>query len=235
MSAVLERDIRFSEPLYTPDEAATYLRVPASTFETWVKGYKRHRSSGRDTVSAGFVHALPQTRPGQPTIPFVGLAEGLAARAFKDAGVPTSEIREAMPIIERTLGIDYALASRKIYVEGGRILLDYAEETKKHELAVVRTQQGVLYEVLKRYLQRVTYDAEGYALRIVLPGGERDVLEIDPSYSFGKPVLIRGNARMVDLLDRFAAGESVEEIADDFEVESRDVVDIVRDYYCAKR
>ncbi len=234
MSAVLERDIRFSEPLYTPDEAAQYLRLPASTFETWVKGYSRRRLTGHATVSPGFVHALPSTRPGQPIIPFIGLAEGLAARAFKDAGVPTHEIRDVLPIIQQELGVEYALATKRIYTDGHRILLDYAKQSSKPELAVVRSQQGVIYEVLQRYLRRVEYDSSGYASRLTLPGSERDVLTIDPNYSFGKPVVIQGNARMVDILDRFAAGESVEEIADDFEVEPRDVVDIVRDYYRAK-
>lgn len=234
MSAVLERDARFTEPLYTVLETAEYLRLPRQTLETWVKGYARERPTGKTTVGSSFIHAEPPMK-GRPNIPFIGFAEAYAARALKDAGVPTAEIRRVLPMLEEEIGIEYALASRHLYVEGGRILFNYAKRSDEQQLAVVLTQQGVLNHTLEQYLQRITFDREGYAQSMVLPGTQRDVVEVDPMISYGRPVLIRGNARMVDILDRFQAGDLPREIADDFEVSEDDVTEVLRVFYCAPR
>lgn len=235
MSALLESDRRFTEPLYTTEEAAEYLRLPRSTFETWVRGYERDRRSGVRTLGSSFIHSAQKAGVGRPEIPFIGLAEGMAARAMKDARVPIREIRQVLPMLEREIGIEYALASKRLYFEGRRILFDYARSTEKPELAVFVTKQGVIAETLSQYMRLLSFDDAGYATRLVLPGTERDVVEVDPEVAFGKPVLVRGNARMVDVLDRFGAGDSPSEIADDFEVEEQDVIEIVRVFYCRDR
>jgi uncharacterized protein (DUF433 family) len=232
LSAVLERDRRFTEPLYTVEEAAEYLRLPRQTLATWVRGYQQSRPSGNPTAGEAFIHAAPKSGVGRPEIPFIGLAEGMAARAMRDIGVSTREIRQVLPMLERELGIEYALASRRLYFEGRRILFDYATTSDRHELAVFVTKQGVLAETLAGYMRRLTFDAEGYASRLVLPGTEGDVVEVDPEIAFGKPTLVRGNARMVDVLDRFAAGDSPREIANDFEIEEDDVTEVIRVFYC---
>jgi uncharacterized protein (DUF433 family) len=238
MSALLERDRRFSEPLYTLNEAAEYLRVAPATFKTWVRGYERERDTGPKTVGSAFIHAIdapPSNIVGRPVLPFIGLAEGLAARALKDAGLPTHEIRSLLPRLESDIGIEYALASRRLYVEGGRLLVNYAKKLKPPEMAVFRDQQGVIADTLMDYLKLVTYDREGYAERMTLPGTDRDVVEVDPTVAFGKPILINGNARMIDILDRFGAGDEPHDIAEDFEVEADDVIEIIRAFYCRQR
>ena len=41
---------------------------------------------------------------------------------------------------------------------------------------------------------------------------------VDPARSFGAPIFERGGARVSDVLDRFWAGESLAELADEFGV-----------------
>jgi uncharacterized protein (DUF433 family) len=236
MSAALEEDLRFTEPLYTLEEAAGYLRVPRTTFDTWAHGYSRTRESGKDTIAPPVLQSAAEAAgKGRPVLPFIGLAQGMAVRALKDAGVPMREIREVVPILEREIGVEYALATRRLYVEGGRILTDYAASHEAPQLAVVRTQQGVFKAALASYLRLVTFDTAGYAEKFILPGTESDVVEVDPHVAFGKPMLIRGNARMIDLLDRFQAGDLPSDIAEDFEVPESDVMELIRVFYCAPR
>jgi hypothetical protein len=45
-------DARFAKPLYTVAEASSYLGVPRSTFDTWVRGYTL-RPAGRPVVQGG--------------------------------------------------------------------------------------------------------------------------------------------------------------------------------------
>jgi uncharacterized protein (DUF433 family) len=69
-------DPRFTDPLYTVAEASRFLGVPASTLGTWSKGYVR-QPSGRSTVRGDPIITSIAKDPGEPTIPFGGLAEAM--------------------------------------------------------------------------------------------------------------------------------------------------------------
>ena len=79
-------DSRFTVPLYTVAEAARFLGVPASTMGTWAKGYVR-RPAGRAPVEGAPIVTSLAAGPRFPTVPFVGLAEGMVVAAFRRAGV----------------------------------------------------------------------------------------------------------------------------------------------------
>lgn len=51
-------DVRFTGPLYTVGEAATFLRVPRSTMATWAGGYTRRRLGGASTKAGPVVTAF---------------------------------------------------------------------------------------------------------------------------------------------------------------------------------
>ncbi|HEX4467357.1 MAG TPA: DUF433 domain-containing protein [Solirubrobacteraceae bacterium] len=65
-------------------------------------------------------------------------------------------------------------------------------------------------------------------MRLVSPATTRPVVIVDPDRSFGQPIFIRGGVRVEDVLDRWRAGESLAEVADDFAVPSGDVEDVLR-------
>jgi hypothetical protein len=54
---------------------------------------------------------------GYPTVPFVGLAEGMLQAAFRQAGVSLQHIRRAVAVLEREIGVDHALASKRLYTD----------------------------------------------------------------------------------------------------------------------
>lgn len=84
-------DLRFDVPLYTVEEAARFLGVPRSTFTTWAHSYVRNRDGQREVRTTPLITAMPA--PARlPRIPFVGLAEGMVAAAFRKAGVSMQHI-----------------------------------------------------------------------------------------------------------------------------------------------
>lgn len=91
-------DLRFDVPLYTVEEAASFLGVPRSTFTTWAYGYVRRPGGQREVRGAPLITAIPAA-PRLPRIPFVGLAEGMVAAAFRKAGVPMQHIRRSLQIL----------------------------------------------------------------------------------------------------------------------------------------
>ena len=75
----------------------------------------------------------------------MGLAEVLAA--LRRSGVPMQRIRPALQAIEAEIGLEHALASRRLFTDGVELLFDYADAHIAGELlsslVVVRSGQRV--------------------------------------------------------------------------------------------
>lgn len=221
-------DLRFDVPLYTIEEAASFLGVPRSTFTTWAHGYVRRTADRREVRASPLISAV-QAPSRLPRIPFVGLAEGMVAAAFRKAGVSMQHLRRSLLVLQQQLGVEHALASGRLYTDGSSILYDYATRHGDEEiLTVVLSGQRVFSDVIRDYLQRITYGHDDWAERVVLPITPRHVVEVDPRRAFGQPVFVRGGARMKDVLDRFRAGEPLASVARDFDLEPNDLEDVIR-------
>jgi uncharacterized protein (DUF433 family) len=226
---------RFSEPLYTIAEAARIIDVPASTLATWAQGYER-RFADRSPVSGSpVVSYVAPVSARQPSIPFVGLAEALVLAAFRRSGVPMQRIRPAVDVLRQELGVDHALASRRLYTDGAEVLFDYGERHRQTdegvsalELVIVRSGQRVFVDAITAYLNRIEYGADGYASLIRVPAYERAAVVADPERAFGSPIFERGGARVDDVLERFWAGESLEDLEREFGVPVEQLEDVLR-------
>lgn len=226
----MKHDQRFDTPLYTLAEAARVLDVPPTTFQTWSRGYIRHRQSGPDVQGEPMVTDVGAA-PGTATIPFIGLAEGFVLAAVRKQGVPLQRIRPAIKVLRAELGVAHALASRKLYTDGAEILFDYASATgdeTARELVVVRHGQRVFTEVFEHYLNRITFAEDGFAQRLLLPQYHVAHVIVDPRFGFGQPTFLHGRARLEDVLGRFWAGDALTDIAADFGVPEADLEDVVR-------
>lgn len=104
-------DLRFTGPLYTVSEAASYLGVPRSTFSSWLRvastsAPQRPALNGRPLVTS--------IEGSRLTVPFVGLAEGMVVAAFRDTGLPLARIRPALERLAGVCGPDHPLASERL-------------------------------------------------------------------------------------------------------------------------
>ena len=95
-------------------------------------------------------------------------------------------------------------------------------------LTVVRTGQRQFAEVVRDYLKRITYGDDGWASRVRLPAYQHADVVVDPRRAFGMPLVVHGGARVEDLVDRFVAGDTLADIAEDFGVPEPEVEDVVR-------
>ncbi|GGL46369.1 DUF433 domain-containing protein [Planomonospora parontospora] len=222
---------RFTTPLYGIAEAAGYLAVPASTFTTWAFGYERRQRDGRTVHGEPVITARRPGRPNQASVPFIGLAEGYALAAFRQAGVPLQRIRPAVDALQRELGLEHALASRRLFTDGAEVLYDYAEhvgDDSTRELVVVRNNQRVFTEVVASYLRRVDFAVDGYAEVITLPQYRVADVRVDADHAFGRPRFARGGAKLEDVIDLFQAGEPVDVVAEEFGLSRQEVEDVLR-------
>lgn len=214
-------DLRLARPLFTLRETAGYLAVPKSTIHDWVRP-----AGDRPPL----ITACPR-RGTQATVPFIGFAEAYVLAGFRRAGVPLQRIRPAVERLSRTIGMEHALASQSLYTDGAEVLYDYAAERDDGdllELVVVRTGQHQFSEIVRDYLKRITYGSDGWASCVRLPSYGRAEVVVNPGIAFGLPLVVHGGARVEDLVDRFVAGDSVADIADDFGVPPEEVEDVIR-------
>jgi uncharacterized protein (DUF433 family) len=232
--AVSTTDIRFDTPLYTAADAARAVGVSPATLLNWAKGYTRRRPGKAVVKGAPVVTSLPSAGPHQPTIPFVGLSEALVLAAVRRSGVPLQRVRPALEVLSKDLGIDHALASKRLYSHGAEILFDYAERSSDpdaplvRQLLVVRNQQRVFSEIVDQYLQLIDYASDGYARLVRLPGYREAEIVADPVRSFGQPIFSHGGARVTDVLERFWSGDDLDTLVDEFGVARSELEDVVR-------
>jgi uncharacterized protein (DUF433 family) len=214
-------DPRVARAAFTLRETAGYLGLPGSTMHSWA----RPTGGARPLITCFRAHGR------EATVPFIGFAEAYVLAAFRRAGVPMQRIRPAVEVLSSGIGIEHALASERLYTDGAEVLYDYASAEGDEDLGgltVVRTNQRQFQEVVRDYLKRITYGEDGWASRVRLPIYGRADVVVDPRRAFGMPVVVHGGARVEDLVDRFVAGDTIADIADDFGVPETEVEDVVR-------
>jgi uncharacterized protein (DUF433 family) len=230
-----EGDIRLSVPLYSMAEAARYLGLRRTTFATWAKGYTRRTEAGRHITKEPVVTSLPAPFRGGPSVPFIGLAEGLVLAAFRQAHVPLQQIRPALDFLRAEVGMEHALASQRLYLAGAELLWDYAQHDDAdpqaargvRELVSIRSGQRVFTEVVDRYLRLISYADDGLVERLQLPGYDTALVGVDPRLNFGQPYFIHSGVRIENVLSRHRAGEPIEDLADDYGIPADEIADAI--------
>lgn len=214
-------DFRFTEPLYTIQEAAYFLRRPLTTVRHWV-----HGQAGVEAL----VSSTPSPIRREAELPFIGLAEALVVSFLRRRGITMGKIRRALDELAKEMTLDYALASQRLNTDGVEVFFKYAEATEDAEvghMAEVIKQQYVLGGILDDGMTIVSFSADGWAGRLVLPFGDRELIEVDPRRGFGKPLFINGGAPLMSVLDRLTAKDSVKSVAKDFDVPTEDIEDLL--------
>lgn len=211
-------DLRVVHALFTLRESSAYLDLPVSTLHSWA----------RPKTAEPLVTVFP--RAGRSaTVPFVGFAEAYVLSALRKAGVPMQRIRPAVARLHEEIGLEHALASKRVYTDGAEVIFDYAERSDDEAmLAVVRTGQRQFEQVIRGYLKRIAYGDDGWAARLRLPAYAAAKVVVNPRQSFGQPLVVHGGARVEDLVDRFQAGDGFTDIAADFGVPPAEVEDVIR-------
>ena len=207
-------------PAYTQHEAAALVGTPPETFRRWARGY----TTGSGTRISPFVTAAEGRGY---TVPFVGLAEAWIVRAFSTAGVPTVRIRSAVEQLRKQIGLEHALVSEQLATDGADILWDMQKtDGLDTRLIVVRNNQAVFGEVVREHLKRIDY-RDGFAGTLHFPRSDGADLTVDPTVNYGQPTLTRYGVRASDIRERVAAGDTIDEVAHDFDVPRATVSNLV--------
>lgn len=189
-------------PAYQVNEAARYARITTQTIRNWQKAYK-----GGPAVAY---------REKGAALSYFQLVEVAFVAVMRRMGLKLDVIKNAREYIAQQLNSEFPFVEHRFKVDGQRIIMDLAQfvtGAPKDKLVVV-SEGGQLawQEILGRKFEEFDYK-KGLAVRWHVAGRGSPIL-IDPQIAFGAPA-IRGIPTWA-IKGRDTAGESLEDIADDF-------------------
>jgi uncharacterized protein (DUF433 family) len=212
-------------PAYSFGEAAHYLSMPTATLRAWCVGQKQ--GNKRDFVR--LIALDGETREG---LSFLNLVEAhVLASIRRTHNVSLVKVRAALDYVKRELKIDRPLLSPKFQTDGVDLFVE-----ELNNLLNVTTHVYSFEEIMRAYLKRIRRDVEGVPIKLY-PFLRKDdsqkpeapsPVEIDPRVAFGRPVLSGRSVPTAVLADRFKAGDSIEDLAGDFEVTSFVIQEAIR-------
>lgn len=212
------------QPAYSLAEAARYLKLPAATLRSWVVG----RAYPKGESVATFRPLLKPARKHPPLLSFYNLIEAHVLRSLRtDHGVAIRELRRAIAYAERTLKIERLLLNKDLRTHAGEVFLD--EYGKLISLST--SGQMAMRRLLEEHLKRVEWDQWQFPVRLypyvsAEPTTERPIA-IDPDIAFGRPVVIRAGVSTEAIAGRIDAGETVEALAEDYDLKPEEIEEAV--------
>jgi uncharacterized protein (DUF433 family) len=211
------RDVRY-EPAYQLSEAARYIHVPKQTVWNWFRGL--NDKPVLDLASSDH----------QTYVSFMGLAEAHVLSSMRTKhGVPLQRIRRALDHLKRRFNSEHPLVEFEFQTDG----LDLFVEEIGSLTNVSRYGQTGMRDVLKLYLSRIDRGDDGLPVRLYpftqnkIESDPR-IIVIDPSVSFGRPMIRRTGITTSAVAERFKSGESIASLADDFNREPAEIEAAIR-------
>ena len=225
-----ETQMKSNEPremaAYSIGEAAHYLRIPVATLRSWVRGRYYPTEQGRSF----FKPLIELPDPNLASLSFVNLVEAHVLDAIRrEHNVPLPKVRAALDYVNHHFRDPHPLATHQFQTDGVDLFLSRFEKL----IAVSQAGQLAMKEMLAAHLRRVEHDASGLAVRLYPFTRKRDVDEpkiivIDPYISFGRPAIARRGIATSIVAERYKAGESIDELAQDYDCDRGQVEEAVR-------
>ena len=210
-------------PTYTISEAAHYLSVPAATIRYW--------SVGRGS----YLPLIDVPSPGPPTlVSFLNLTELHVLSALRRKHqVKMPAVREAIEHLSRLaqtpIDARHPLVSRVLATDGVHVFTDYYGQL----INLSRSGQAVIREVIAGALKRIERDPGGIPINLY-PFTRHSVRNapalvlIDPALAGGRPVIAGTGLATQIIAERYKLGESISDLADDYERPGTEIEEAIR-------
>jgi uncharacterized protein (DUF433 family) len=198
-------------PAYAVKDAARYSNTKPTTVNDWYYGNSP---------------ILTPKEQGKP-LSYMQLIEVAFVAFFRRLGISMQRIRKSKDYVAQNFAVEYPFVQYRFKTEGHHILMEYLKLEPSHEFdknnLIVTDSKGQLAwgNVISEKFAEFEYEHE-LALRWH-PAGTTSAVLIDPRIAFGAP-MVNGVPTWA-IRGRWIAGESIEEIEDDFSLDKNFIID----------
>lgn len=199
----------YKDAMLNVNDAALYLALPKSTLADW----------RRDEI----IHGVPAAHRGWPNLPFVGVVEAFVLRRLRAVGFQRRQITEAAEGIRREFGDEYGLARPGVgHDEGVEIFIRIGGDLYR-----AKDRQQAIRETVKDFRECIHWNGDEPE-RLRLP--ELGNVFLDPRFGWGQPTLASSKVPVQSVVGLWYAGESLETIAAEFDMDPAEVDGLVRSW-----
>lgn len=202
--------------IYTVPDAARLSRVTQRRIRYWLKGIPSEEAP--ETTDRRLWRGELCPIDDKLALGFLDLQEVRFIDAFLKAGVSWHLLRKAHGIARRRYDIEHPLCTRSFVTDGSHIIEEIAEVSDDIAYEEVVQGQRVFPKVIQPFLRELEFADDDQLVRWWPLGKERAVV-LDPCRQFGQPITARSGIATDILREAVTAGQTVEEIADWYEVD----------------
>ena len=214
---------------YTSREAARYVRLPLRTVQNWAFGF---RTYGGDPL----IHVAD---PERHLLSFWNVAElhvlGALRRYHR---ISPKKLRVVIRYLEETFKSPHPLLTAQMLTDGVSVFVERAGKL----INATRSGQLAMRELMEAHLQRIDQDVDGLAIRLfpfvrhdphtarsleMLPD-EPKIISLDPRVRFGRPVIVGTSIPTEEVAERFRAGDTCRQLADEYGQSSHQIEEAIR-------
>jgi uncharacterized protein (DUF433 family) len=221
-------------PLYGVFEASRYLQIPENTLRSWVSGRAYPLRSGGSRRSEPVIELADREHL---RLSFNNLTEAHVLDALRrQYQVELPQIRRAVNYLREQFQTPHPLVHHRMLTDGRHVFVEAAGI--EDVINASRHGQLAMRDVIGLHLRRVEWDVDGFVARLypftrsrrtpTEAGSQPLVVTMDPRVQFGRPVLKRSAAPTAVIADRYKAGESIADLAEDYGEEPLNIEEAVR-------
>ena len=221
-------------PLYSVFDASRYLQIPENTLRSWVSGRAYPLRSGGSRRSEPIIELAD---PANSRLSFNNLTEAHVLDALRrQYQVELPHIRRAVKYLREQFRTQHPLVHHQMLTDRKHVFIEAAG--LKDVINASRHGQLAMRDVIGLHLQRVEWDKDGFVARLYpftrsrrTPAEEAQqprLVTMDPRVEFGRPVLKSSAVPTAVIADRYKAGESIADLAEDYGEEPLNIEEAVR-------
>lgn len=210
---------------YTLPDAAKLLRIPIPRLRTWVIGRTvPDRSSGRKKIyPAGTIktHGIARDRHFN----FYTLVELFTLAHLRGLGVSLRVLKQARRELADREKTQHPFALEGLLTDRKKLLFDLGEEAL---LELGAGGQTSFEQILAPFCIRLDFDATTRMACRYHPMGKDKPIVVDPARAFGRPIIIGTSIATENVAALIRGGETVEDVASDFDLAPETVSEVWR-------
>ncbi len=203
--------------------------LPPGTVKAWCFGQNYLHGDG---TPKRFKALVKPADLGRKLLSFNNLCElHMLAAIRRHYRVSMPSVRSSLDFVQQTLRAERPLLGGEFLTNGVHLFIEHVGAV----LNISREGQTLLGNDFERDLARVERDARGLPIRLfpatrqaATVADQRMTVVVDPRLAFGRPVLANAGVTTAVISDRFLAGDSPVEMAEDYRVDERDIWEALR-------